>query len=245
VILEDGDTGKLRAELSQQPPIGQYELELPARPNRPGRTAQLDVRVAQVRLSLRDRRTEKRSPLTVTAVWSQEHGDVDSLDWLLFTNRPISTLNDALEVIHGYTQRWRVEEAHRTWKTGGCDVEATQLHSFAAIKVWATILAAVAVRVERLKRLGRAEPDAAASSELTPIEVKALVLSRRQNYPRERVPDEPTIGKAVLWIAELGGWAGKYSGKPPGATVLRRGLTHLTAVARGLQIGLELAGSRG
>jgi hypothetical protein len=63
---------------------------------------------------------------------------------------------------------------------------------------WAIILAVVATRIERLKRLGRAEPERPATDELTPIEIEVLLaLKRRQKKRTEAVPDgTPTIAQA-------------------------------------------------
>src|SRR5262249_2656929 len=107
------------------------------------------------------------------------------------------------------------------------------LRSSVAVQRWATILAAVAVRIERLKRIARVDPKAPASVELSPFEVRALKMIKFG----VAVPEpEPTIAEAVLWLAEVGGYANKYSGKPPGATVLGRGLKYLRPAARMLEI---------
>ena len=192
------------------------------------------VRVGRVALRLRDRRTRRITPLEVTAVWTRENGttpaDEEPIDWLLLTNYPVTTLEQAHEVIAGYATRWRVEECHKTWKSDGCNVEDTQLHSANAVMKWATILAAVAARIERLKRLARKHPDLPATVELAPIEVRALVLlKRRYKNAKESIRDDPTIKDAVLWIAQLGGYTGKSSGGPPGALTIRRGLERLNA----------------
>ena len=48
---------------------------------------------------------------------------------------------------------------------------------------------------------------------------------------RDRITELESAKTATRWIAELGGYTGKSSGGPPGATVLRRGLDRLhTAV---------------
>ncbi len=95
------------------------------------------------------------------------------------------------------------------------------------------ILAAVATRIERLKRLARTKPGAPASIEFSPLELRALTMIKfDDNAPRP----EPTIAQAVSWLAELGGYANKYSGNPPGATVLGRGLRYLRPAAHLLAI---------
>lgn len=237
IELEGGDIGKLRSELARQSVSGTYPLPVVARPKRRAREARMVVRLAQVVLRLRDKKNGRISKLAVTAVWAREEGTTpageDPIDWLLYTNHPVERFDDALSVIWGYAQRWRVEEFHRTWKRGDCDVESTQLRSFAAVQRWAIILAAVAVRIERLKRLARSHPDAPASIDLSPIELRALKTFKFGASPPARAP---TIAEAVLWLAELGGYANKYSGKPPGATVLGRGLKYLRPAARLLEI---------
>ena len=151
------------------------------------------------------------------------------IEWMLLTNRKVETLKETREIIEGYTYRWRVEEFHRTWKTT-CRVEDAQLRSAGAIERWAVTLAIVAMRIQRLKQLARTTPELPASEELTRHEIDALVLHKEP----ERFDTDymPTIGKAVTWIAEMGGYTGKSSGGPPGAQTIGRGLQRLLMAAR-------------
>jgi hypothetical protein len=244
IEIEGGSKEMLRAQLATRPTVGAYELPVTARPGRTARVARVAVRVASVTLRLRDRKTDKITLFPVNVVWAHEDGTApakeDPIDWLLFTNRSIETFADAQLVIYGYSQRWRVEDCHRTWKSGECDIESTQLESPAAIQRWAIILGAVATRIERLKHLARNKPDSPATLELSPLEVRALKMLK---FGADGRPDEtPTIAQAVAWLAELGGWTHKYSsGRQPGATVLGRGLrylrpaTHMLAIQTGCE----------
>jgi hypothetical protein len=159
------------------------------------------------------------------------------LDWLLLTNTPITTAAEALSVVRGYTLRWRIEDFHKSWKSGGCNVEHTQLRSPNAVVRWATILAAVATRIERIKHLGRTQPDTPATSELTPLELRVLiVLKKKQKKRTETVPDGiPSIGQAMRWIAELGGYTGVSSGGPPGSITLARGYEKLVIAVQAVE----------
>lgn len=233
IELEDGDTTTLRTFLAQTAPVGSYELAVTATQKRTARRARMTVHIGRARLRLRDARTHKITPLEVSVAWAREDGTTpageDPIDWLLYTNRDVHSFEDATVALYGYAQRWRVEECHRTWKRGECDIESTQLRSVDAVHRWALILAAVATRIERLKRLARERPTQPATAELTVYEVRALKILRFKARAHDE-PD-PTIGQAVAWIAEMGGYANKYSGKPPGATVLGRGLRRLRAAA--------------
>ena len=139
----------------------------------------------------------------------------------MLPNYPVHSFEDARLVVFGYTQRWRVEEFHKTWKSV-CGIEDTLLAEATRIVIWAVILAAVAMRIERMKYLARMSPDAPASEELTQAEIDTVIgLTQPKGYKRG---DMPTIGLAVRWIADLGGYTGKSSGGPPGSIVIGRGL---------------------
>ena len=96
------------------------------------------------------------------------------------------------------------------------------------------MLAAVAVRIERLKLLSRKEPERPASDEFSPTELQAIVLLRFGNKARRQVPEGtvPTIKQAVQWLAEIGGYTGKSSGGPPGSVTIGRGLREVLVAAR-------------
>lgn len=228
----------LREVLRRRAPCGSYLLEVPEGRHRTERLACMETRAATVTLDLRDKRTDKRWALTLNVVWTREVGttprDENRLEWLLLTNASIQTPADVDLVVRGYAQRWRIEDFHKAWKSGVCDVESTQLRTSAHVIKWATLLAAVASRVERLKHLARETPDAPASVELSPAEIEATLLLKRQHKKRtETVPDSmPTIAQATLWIAQLGGYTGKSSGGPPGSITIGRGLRDVLVAAK-------------
>jgi hypothetical protein len=187
------------------------------------------LRAKHVTLRLRDKWARKQFDLPMNVVLIQESGKrPDRVEWLLLTNQPIATLEQVMAIVRGYSMRWRIEEFHKTLKTGACNTEELQLHSSARVIRWATILSAVAARIERLKHLARATPNLPASEELTKAELLALVLlKRRRKKATEVLPEHPTISDATRWIAELGGYTGKSSGGPPGTITIGRGLERL------------------
>ena len=235
------DKQYLRAHLAKQPSIGSYEIDVPGNAKRTARRARMVMRAAQVRLRLRDRSTEKVYWFEVHAVWVREEGTTPSgekpLDWLLLTNAPVASFAAGREVVLGYTSRWRIEDFHRAWKSGVCNVEDTQLRTRGAVIRWASIQAAVAARAERIKLLARGAPERPATDELSEDEIRVLIaLKREQKKRTETVPDGvPTIAQATLWLAELGGYTGKSSGGPPGSTTIGRGLQRVVDGALAVQ----------
>jgi hypothetical protein len=193
-----------------------------------------------MQLDFRDRLTGRRTAKTINVVFAREEGTAPAgekpIEWLLLTNRPISTSAEMAQVVLGYAQRWRIEDFHRTWKSGACDVERMQLRSDVAAEKWATLLAGVAVRIERLKLLSRKEPTRPATDEFTKVELRAIVLARFGSRAGEYLRNDATttIEQAVHWLAEIGGYTGKSSGGPPGSITIGRGLKEALIVARAL-----------
>lgn len=154
----------------------------------------------------------------------------ERIEWKLLTNYPVIGFDDCLKVLESYIFRWRVEEFHKTWKSGACNVERSQLRSLEAIKRWATILAAVATRIERLKRLAREQPEMNATHELSRHEVDAAIMLSETK--KHAVGDELTLQQAVALIAIVGGHMGRKGDGPPGSITIRRGLELVTPAAQ-------------
>lgn len=216
---------RVRAKLAIHVPA----QRLPKKPPRRARTATVELRYEPVELELTDH-DGHRFVVEVTVVHIQEKSRrPDRLQWWLLTTYPVRTVADAKLVIHGYSQRWRVESFHRAWKTGACNVERSQLRSPDAFCRWATILAAVAARIEQLKHLSRTAPDQPALEHLSRAELDAaIVLSETRKFAPG---DAMTLGQAVELIAQAGGYTGKSSGGPPGTITLTRGFRDVQAAA--------------
>lgn len=96
------------------------------------------------------------------------------------TDRPVVTDADVATVLTGYAQRWKIEELHRTWMSGACRVEESQLRTANGVMKWAIIIAAAATRIERLKHLRRTDPTSDAATEFTKWEFEATLLMKRK-----------------------------------------------------------------
>lgn len=219
------------------PVLGTYALEVPARGEEPPRIAQMVVRARVVCLELRTGR-KRRDYVTMYVVSAKEQRKRNPLHWTLLTTVAVESFDQARAVLDGYGARWRIEEFHRAWKRGVCNVEDTQLRSREAILKWATILCAVAARATRLTYLAREKPSTPAIEELSREEIDATVALLRPKGIK--LGAEPTLAQAVRWIADLGGYTGKSSGGPPGPTVLARGLAKVEILAKGLRNLREL-----
>ena len=220
----------IRPLLKKLKPIATHVVVI-REPGEPERIAQLEVRAAPVQLVLRDHHHKsRRTLLPVTVVWGREINAprwAKPVDWMLYTTVPVKTAADAVGALVRYSQRWRIEDFHRALKSGGGCVEDSQLRSSAAVIKWATLHAIVASRAQRLRDAARITPDAPASTELSDDEIEALVLLKTQEKRRTETvsADGLTLGRAVRWIGDLGGFtATGASKKMPGTKVIERGL---------------------
>ena len=245
LCLDGGKRGALIQRLARRPVLGTHFVDVPKGPTRSARVAALEVRTGRVALELPDYATDRRTLLEVHVVWARERKaprGQERLDWMLLTNRPVDSHQHAIDIIESYCHRWRVEDFHRTWKRGRCHIEDTQLRSRDHVVRWATMLAAVALRVERLKHLARTQPDAPATIELRPIEVDALRAAKRTRFTKktETITDDmPSIATAVFWIAQYGGYQGKTAAYA-GSITIGRGLAKLLVFTQGFAAARKL-----
>jgi hypothetical protein len=233
----NGRDGYLLTSLRSRPVLGQYQVEVSKRATQLERTATMDLRVARMPLVLRLTKT-KRRVLDATVVLATERRPPRGqapLRWMLFTTAPVKNIADAVAVVAGYTRRWRIEDFFKTWKSGACNVETSKLQTKDAILRWATIMASVAARIESLRHAARQTPNAPATDHFSRDEIDASILLYKAGLTKLYVPydrgDTPTVAEMAHWIASLGGHMGNPKTRPPGATVLTRGLERVTTAA--------------
>jgi len=227
-----GEHLHLLSEVRRQPVLGRYELMVPRR-SLPPRPAKIALRSCRVTIYPRVG-SKRRQAFAINVVLAEEAGTprADRIRWVLLTTHPVAKLADAVAVVKGYTFRWRIEDFHRAWKRGLCNVEKSQLRRRNAIIKWATLLALVAARALRLAHLRRSARREPAALEFTKREIDACyILSKCERDRRKHV----LLGEFLDLVANLGGFANKYSGKHAGPTVMGRGLQSVMAFARGLK----------
>ncbi len=238
VIQRNSKRMKLKSTVARQPVLGETQIRIPKSAKRRGRVATFEIRALKCTLVL----GSKKRPTKLSCVRLRETSRVPAkekpVEWLLLTTHEVSDFASALEVVESYRFRWRVEEFHKTWKSGACNVEASQLRSLDALRRWATILAAVATRVERLKLLSRETPDVDALTEFTQDELDAaIMLSKSKKAPK--LGEFVTLNAAVRMVARFGGYPDRKSDGPPGSITIRRGLERILPAAAVLKATRE------
>jgi len=243
----DGTRRYLWDHIRRCEPIGSYALSIPVGENRRARIACMQIQACRVTVEVRDRRNATPVNTPLHAVRVVETGTTprgeSPTEWLLLTTYPVETLHDAMLVVDGYASRWRIEDFHKTWKTGACEIEKTQLQARDHIERFAVISASAAMRIQRLTHLARTAPDEPATIEFSRAEIDATILLREPKGVERG--DTPTVGDVVRWIADLGGFMGpspknKTATRRPGAIVIARGIERIAPVASLLARGVEM-----
>lgn len=226
--VEDAPQPHLWAAVEDAPVAGTLQITVPRKPGQPARTAQLAVRFQPVALRPPRRRTAEHLPtMPIMAVLVREIApppDTKPVEWLLLTTCPVTTLEEACEIVAYYACRWDIEVWHKVLKSG-CRIEARQLETADRLRCCLTLYSVIAWRVLYATLLARAAPDLPCSVLLDRDEWQALfcVIHRTPTPP----PDPPTLQQAVCWIAQLGGFLARASDGEPGPITLWRGFQHL------------------
>jgi len=242
VVVNHGHINHLHPWIAGRPVAYHYDLELPERVGKDARAyrvAHLSVRFGTTEFQFAVTK-KRRTPVTLSVVAVTEPRPpqgVEPIDWLLLTTYPVRTPDDARLVIRNYVLRWRVEEFHRTLKTGACDIEASEMESFESFSRLLVIASSVAARIERIKFLSRTQPDAPATVAYSKEEIDVIIRLREQHMARNKPPfrpsDVPPLGAVTYWVAELGGYRPSKTRGPPGTIVLARGLAILEIAVLG------------
>jgi hypothetical protein len=168
---------KLWAHMAGLPIGARRTLHVPQQPGQAARTATVEVRWAQVTIQPPAVGCKKRwPPVSVWALWVHEPEPpcgVAALDWMLLSDQPITTADEAWERVQWYCRRWTIEEWHRVLKSG-CGVEQREFETAQTLQRALAFDLIVAWRVLACVKLGRQLPQLPATVLYTAQELAVL-----------------------------------------------------------------------
>lgn len=220
-LLADGR--KLRWALDAAPVLTEVTFDRPASNGRRARTVSQQVKVVRVTLKAPSRPDRTLPDITVTALLATEidpPADEDPLDWVLLTNLPVDTPEQAIEKLRWYLCRWQIEVFFRILKSG-CHVEDLQLEKRERLEPALAFYMIIAWRVLYLTMLGRQCPEMPCDTVFADEEWKAVYLVSERKPP----PDEPpSLDTMVRMVAGLGGFLNRKRDGFPGPQTIWIGL---------------------
>jgi hypothetical protein len=225
---------KLFDRIGSSPSLGEYAVELRARPKQAARTALVSVSTCAVMIRAPQRpggAPGTRPPIatSVVRVWeATPPGGVEPLEWILLCDGDVGDVAEARERIARYATRWLIEEYHKALKTG-LGAEALQFDQGASIIATVAVMSVVALRLVELREQVRRDADAPASaSGLSELEIEIL----RRRLQR----DVTTVRDVALAIGRLGGHMNRASDGMPGWITLWRGMHELHLLVEGVRL---------
>lgn len=221
--LAGGEGEKLKAAVRAAPVLTQIEFDLPSRQGGKARHVQQPLKVARGRLKPPYRVGRQLAEVTVTVLLAEEiappRGETP-LTWLLLTNRPVETAEQAAELLSWYLCRWQIELFFKILKSG-CKVEELQLETLERLEPALALYLIIAWRVLYLTRLGRTCPELPGEALFAEEEWHAVYIVTYRQGPPET---PPSLNEMVRLVASFGGFLNRQGDGFPGAETLWIGL---------------------
>ena len=203
------DTGlKLFDIVRELEGAGTYKAHIEQKGGRAARTATMELAYAPVRVLAPDRKRKDFTAIGLTVVTCREISKSSQpIEWILLTTECVSSAEDARRIVSYYEARWKIEEFHKAWKSGGTQIEKSRLQSVGNLERMAVILAFIAVRLLQLREVVHLDKQLI-SKDCSHIltELQWRLLWRKQEKKAYRRKTVPTIEWAYYALARLGGW---------------------------------------
>ena len=228
------DDVKLLEHMNALPSQGVMTFDMPSGPGRSARTVTQQVRFGTITLKPTSSSHANLPDIIVTAVLAREENPPageEPIQWLLFTTRKVTTLEQAIVIISWYKCRWEIEVYFRTLKTG-FRVERLQLETADRLKPAIALYMVTTWRIVYLTKLGRVNPDLPATVAFTEEECEvASRLTKRKEAKRV-----PTLREMIRMVAQLGGFLGRKSDGDPGPKSMWSGIEHLRSIISAISL---------
>jgi hypothetical protein len=206
-------------------------------------TATVEIRYRSIRVLPPIGKQKGYPALTLTVLHArepEEPTDRPRIDWKLITDLPVRSHDAAIEKLHWYALRWKIEVFHKILKSG-CRAEAARLRTAERLVNLISVFCIMSWRVFWMTMINRSAPDAAPDLALTDVETTLLdrLVPDRESPPLRK----KALSFYLIKIARLGGYLARASDPPPGNAVMWRGLSRLTDIKLGAMHGAGLVGN--
>jgi hypothetical protein len=244
--LYDSDE-KLIEHLSGLEVAGTYDLEIKkSQGKRTPRTAKMEIKYGKVKLAKPSScRKEHPEFVEVYAIEARESAGTiptgeEAVLWRILTTHEVNSLEEALEIIHWYSLRWRIEELFRTLKKEGLNVESTQLETGAGLKK--LVLMALNAALIIMQLVGDRDGEAGKSGDLvfTSAELECLEEIGKEYEGKTKLSKNLNEVYSLAWaawiIGRMGGWKGYRKAGPAGPITMKRGMQKFSILFEGWKL---------
>jgi hypothetical protein len=172
-------------------------------------------------------------PIWAIRVWEVDPPPgQERLDWILLTNEPITSFEDAYRVVSWYEKRWIIEEYHKGMKSG-CKIEGLQFTHEDRLQPSIAVLSVLTLTLLQLRHASRR--DDAKTRKATTVIGKNYVEVLR-HWRHKRIKTDWTVHEFYMALARLGGHLNRKNDHPPGWQVLWEGWKELLPMVLGCDV---------
>lgn len=208
--------------------LGEIQFTFASRHGQPARQVRQQVCVRRATLPAAEGKALAMTCLVVREAEAPK--GIKPIEWRLLTNRELSSLEGAVELIDWYRARREIEMFFNVLKNG-CRVETLQLAAIGKIELALAVYMVVAWRLARMMRLGRIHPDLDAAFLFSTEEWQAAYILAKKPVPKK----PPCARDAIRRIAGLGGFLGRKSDAEPGTKTLWLGWQRVRDFVAGME----------
>ena len=244
-LLAGGDF-HLYERVGNQEVAGCYEARLTDHKTQKVRSATLEIRYCPVQLTQHRKVKSKpdRSVVDMFAIEAREvapPADVDKpVKWVLLTTLPISSFEDAMQVVDYYLLRWLIERFHFLLKSGGAKVEKLQLQSEHRLKNAITTYSIAAFKALKIRYWAEKSPESSIyEAGVTKLEHEALYAYSHKKGNKSLIFDArkpPSIKQYCIVLGKIGGFVPSKRQPLPGFVILSRALHKLNTIVETYQL---------
>jgi len=230
ILNEKGERIKLHDQLSEQQALGAYVLDYKDT-NGSKRKTKINVKAGSCEiLPPKHKKGDNVKSMYYVELKSEStNSQGQSLHWILWTDREVTNMEQAKQIVEIYCKRWNIEVFFKLLKSDGYDIESCQLEKGSSIRRLTLILMEAAIKVQQLKAARSGDTELQVKDVFIPQEIKCLRAINKKLEGRTEKQKNPYPEDHLSWaswvIARLAGWKDFYSKKsPPGNKIFVDGL---------------------
>ncbi len=156
----------------------------------------------------------------------------DAIQWLIVTNYPVESLEDAKKILHYYTIRWDIEIFFKVLKSG-CKAEEVRLETLERLKPCLALYMSVACRIMFLLKIGKTYPNLSCNILFSTSEWQVAYMFITHEKPPKQ---PPKLSEMIVYIAQMGGYLNRKNDPPPGPKAMWIGIQKLHMMALGFEL---------
>jgi hypothetical protein len=230
-------SSSLHKTVSKQAASGQYQITVTDPKTPKVRVATLEVRFCPVELTQHQQVKSKpdRSVVQLYAVQATEINPPadtnEPINWVLLTTLPVTSFEQAMQIIAYYVLRWLIERFHFLLKSGGAGVEQLQLETVERLQNAITTYSIATFKALKIRYWA----EKSAQSTIYEAGVSAIEYEVLYRYANQKVDvkivfnknEPPTIAQYCKVLGRIGGFQPSKKQELPGFIILSRALEKL------------------